>query len=154
MFLSSRVVLKGKPTVSRFFHQSSLLKMGANESSLKLFTFPDVADLISKPLPSQVTLIDVREPSELQSLGTIPQSINLPYKTHPDALSYSENVWKATFPDITKPSKENELIFYCAAGVRSKFAADKAAEQGYKNLGVYTGSFGDWLANKGTVEQV
>ena len=154
MFLSSKTILKSKPVTTRLFHQTFKPNMGATQSSLKLFTFSDVSDLISKPLPADVTLIDVREPSELQSLGTIPQSINLPYKTHPDALSYTENVWKDTFPGVEKPPKENELVFYCAAGVRAKYAADKAAEQGYEKLGVYTGSFGDWKANNGKIEQV
>ncbi|XBW37503.1 hypothetical protein QEN19_003084 [Hanseniaspora menglaensis] len=128
--------------------------MGSNQSSLKLYTFSDISSLISNPLPSNVTLIDVREPSELQSLGKIPQSVNLPYKTHPNALSYSENVWKDTFPGVEKPALENELIFTCAAGVRAKFAADIAAENGYQNLGVYSGSFGDWQANGGKIEQI
>lgn len=35
-------------------------------------------------------------------------------------------------------------MFYCKAGVRSRFAADLAKRAGYERVGEYRGSWVDW----------
>lgn len=140
---------------NRQFHTSNFLKMGSTPSSLKLYDFNSVNAIISSPeYPKNVTLVDVREPSELQQSGKIPGAINVPYKSQPTAFKYDQETWEENFAGVPKPALDQELVIYCAAGVRAKYAADIAAEAGYEKLGVYTGSFGDWVNNKGKTESV
>lgn len=47
----------------------------------KSTTVPKVVDFKQvKSLPDDILLIDVREPSELQQVGVLPKSINIPRK--------------------------------------------------------------------------
>lgn len=52
-----------------------------------------------------------------------------------------------------KPKAEQELIFYCKAGVRSSAAAQLAQQVGYQNVGEYRGSWLDWQKQGGRKEQ-
>lgn len=141
--------------VKRQFHTSNILKMGSNPSSLKLHDFNSVNTIIASPdYPKNITLVDVREFSELQKSGKIPGAINVPFNSQPSAFKYDQATWEESFANVPKPALDQELVFYCAAGRRAKAAADVAAEAGYENLGVYTGSFTDWQNNKGKTEAV
>ncbi|KAH3902808.1 uncharacterized protein SCDLUD_000399 [Saccharomycodes ludwigii] len=116
------------------------------------YTFEKISKLIAHPHPGQV-LVDVREPSELKNSGTIPGSLNIPYKSAPGSLNLPENEFKDLY-SFDKPSKTNELIFYCAAGLRAKAAAELAQSFGYNKIGVYPGSMNEWLAKSGKIEKV
>lgn len=47
------------------------------------------------------------------------------------------------------------MVFYCKAGVRARTAAQLALQAGYdpKRVGVYDGSWLDWVDNGGKVEK-
>lgn len=94
-------------------------------------------------------LVDVREPSEVQD-GRIPTAINIPIKSQPDALFLPAHEFEDRF-GFSKPDAEQELVFYCKAGVRSSAAAQLAQQVGYKNVSEYRGSWMDWVKQGGEV---
>lgn len=100
--------------------------------------------------PSKI-LVDVREPGELTSTGTIPHAINIPVSSSPQALFLPAEEFEDKF-GFEKPqsgSEAPELIFFCKAGVRSRAAAELARRAGYENVGEYGGSWLDWEKNGG-----
>lgn len=153
-----------KPSQSRFYSQ---------EKPSKIYTFEDVLyplhphtpscqPIINKPpqvqaltkSPSPKTiLIDTREPSELQSTGTIPGSLNIPVTSKPDAFFISPEEFEDRF-GFERPGKDREVVFYCKAGVRSRAAAGLAKQAGWENVGEYKGSWLDWEKNGGETERV
>lgn len=50
------------------------------------------------------------------------------------------------------PAKETEVVFYCKAGVRSRFAAETARRAGFAAVGEYRGSWIDWVGKGGREE--
>ena len=106
---------------------------------------------VSNRNTSRLTGPDVREPSEYQE-GYIPGAVNIPLKSQPDAIFLPEEEFEDRF-GFTKPSHEQEVIFYCRAGVRSSAAAGLARQQGYPNISDYRGSWLDWEKNGGKIEK-
>lgn len=112
----------------------------------KPYNFQDVKKLVQHPEQGKV-LVDVREPRELE-LYTMPSTINLPFQSAPSALSLSEDEFEDKF-QAPKPKNNEELIFFCAKGLRARAAEELARSYGFENTGVYEGSISDWLANGG-----
>jgi sulfur-carrier protein adenylyltransferase/sulfurtransferase len=77
------------------------------------------------------TVLDVREPDEYQE-GAIPGAIHIP-RGHLESQIESRIVDKST-----------PVMIYCAAGVRSAFAAQTMQELGYQNVESMAGGFGRW----------
>lgn len=118
-----------------------------SQSVAKLFKYEDVKDLVKNPekYPDSV-LIDVREPMEYKD-GHIPGALNVPFKSSPGALDMSEEEFEDSF-GFKKPSKDQNLVFYCLGGVRSTAAEELANSFGYPNRANYVGSYEDWVANE------
>ena len=95
---------------------------------------------------------DVREPSELIQTGYIPTAKNIPLKTSfTDALSLSAEDFEDRF-DFPRPDANQEVVFYCLGGVRSRMAAQMAREAGFAGaVGDYSGSWEDWIEKGGEV---
>lgn len=89
-----------------------------------------------------VPLIDVREPHEFEALS-IPGAINLPLSV---IESVGEN--RSIDQEIERilPEKQAAYALYCAAGVRSRTAAQKLLTLGYGNLYSLEGGLSAWLA--------
>lgn len=89
-----------------------------------------------------VPLIDVREPHEFEALS-IPGAINLPLSV---IESVGEN--RSIDQEIERvlPEKLAAYALYCAAGVRSRTAAQKLLTLGYGNLYSLEGGLSAWLA--------
>lgn len=51
-----------------------------------------------------------------------------------------------------KPTADQELVFYCKAGVRSSAAAGLARQVGYQKVGEYRGSWLEWTKKGGKAE--
>ncbi|CZR62364.1 related to D.melanogaster heat shock protein 67B2 [Phialocephala subalpina] len=133
-----------KPSQLRFYSQ--------DPKPSKFYTFEDVQALTKSPSPTTI-LIDTREPSELQSTGTIPGSLNIPVTSKPDAFFITPEEFEDRF-GFERPGKDTEVIFYCKAGVRSRAAAGLARQAGWVNVGEYAGSWLDWEKNGGEKEPV
>ncbi|KAI0888682.1 Rhodanese-like protein [Annulohypoxylon maeteangense] len=99
----------------------------------------------------RVTLIDVREPDELHKTGRIPGALNIPMMTHPDSFHISADDFRDRF-GFERPGDDDQVVFYCKAGVRSRAAAEIAMKAGWKNVGEYPGSWLDWCKNGGDVQ--
>lgn len=89
-----------------------------------------------------VPLIDVREPHEFEALS-IPGAINLPLSV---IESVGEN--RSIDQEIERvlPEKLAAYALYCAAGVRSRTAAQKLLTLGYGSLYSLEGGLSAWLA--------
>ena len=101
--------------------------------------------------PSLILYTDVREPTEYAA-GYIANAINIPVGSSPDALFMPSHEFEDKF-GFEKPKADQELIFYCKAGVRSSAAAQLAQQVGYEKVGEYRGSWLDWSKNGGRSER-
>ena len=118
----------------------------------KIYTYKDIQSLITNK-PPKIILIDVREPSELSSTGRIPTSLNVPLTSSPDFAFLPSAEFEDKF-SFARPGKEEEVIFYCKSGVRSKAAARLAVQGGFGGkVGEYPGSWKDWEGRGGEVER-
>ncbi|KAI1272579.1 Rhodanese-like domain-containing protein [Xylaria sp. FL0933] len=117
----------------------------------KIWTFEEIKSLTTTP-PPKPTLIDVREPSELSSTGRIPGALNIPITTSPDSFHISAEEFEDRF-GFPRPEKDDEVVFYCKAGVRSRAAAGIAREAGWKDVGEFPGSWVEWSGKGGDVER-
>lgn len=106
-----------------------------------------IKEMTANPSPTRV-LIDVREPHEFQA-GAIPTAVNIPIASSPDALLMPAHEFEDKF-EFDKPKADQEVVFYCKAGIRSHAAAEVARQAGYKKVGEYQGSWMDWVKNRGT----
>lgn len=79
-------------------------------------------------------MIDVREPDEVIQ-GMIPSAVNLPLSVLGNSLHLHHVAFKEKH-GFEKPTKDQELIFYCRSGKRSTSASDIAKRNGY-NKSVY-----------------
>jgi sulfur-carrier protein adenylyltransferase/sulfurtransferase len=79
----------------------------------------------------QVTFLDVREPEEYEQ-GTLPDAVHLP-------RGNLEFQVEGRLPDKAAP-----VIVYCAAGVRSAFAARTLGQLGYTDVVSMAGGFNRW----------
>ena len=75
-------------------------------------------------------LIDVREPDEVM-YGSIPSSVNLPLSQLEKAMKLEDGRFQKQFA-FAKPSKSQDIIVYCKAGVRAGSAIKYLQEKGYK----------------------
>ncbi|KAK5084047.1 Thiosulfate sulfurtransferase rdl2, mitochondrial [Exophiala xenobiotica] len=120
----------------------------------KSYAYQEIHDLVTDPQPNRI-LIDVREPSELLQTGRIPTAKAVPVSSAPDAFFMSEEDFETKF-GFPRPTEQDEVIFYCKAGVRSRQAALMAAQArppfGGK-FSNYNGSWLDWQKNGGGIEQ-
>ncbi|KAK2730662.1 rhodanese domain-containing protein [Colletotrichum kahawae] len=117
----------------------------------KLWSFEQMEKL-AKDGKSNVVIVDAREPGELVQTGCIPGAINIPVGTAPQSFHMTSE----DFEDLhgfKRPGRDQELIIYCKAGVRSRALASLAKEAGWKNVGEYPGSWLDWEKNGGPVEK-
>jgi rhodanese-related sulfurtransferase len=85
-----------------------------------------------------MVVVDVREPHEFAH-GHIPGSISMPLSTFDPAA----------LPD----DPDQQVVFSCAAGVRSLHAIAMAQAAGLNLDTHYAGGFKDWLMSGGAVER-
>lgn len=148
--------------VSRSFSIFPSLKQNAseyppNDSGIappKTYSYAEIQDLSSEPQPNRI-IIDVREPNELLQTGRIPTAKSIPISSAPDAFFMPAEDFETKF-GFPRPSEQDEVIFYCKAGVRSRQAsllAGQARPMFGGKVGNYPGSWVDWEKNGGKVER-
>lgn len=91
----------------------------------------------------KITLIDVREASELKETGTLPDSIHIPLGQVVKALKASDDEFEKMY-SAPKPKLDDELVFSCRGGKRSAQALQTALSQGYSNAKHYGGGWMDY----------
>ncbi|KAI8391369.1 Rhodanese-like domain-containing protein [Radiomyces spectabilis] len=87
-----------------------------------------------------LTLVDVREQHEIENQGQIYDSIHIPW----GLAEHDSNALVARF---LVHNKEIPLIIYCRSGRRSRLAAAKAIELGFKNVYDLQGGILNWIEN-------
>lgn len=117
----------------------------------KIYDFEEIKTL-SQDAESSIQIIDVREPGELASTGRIPGAKNIPITTSPDSFHITAEEFEDRF-GFERPSPEDEVVFYCKAGVRSRAAAGIAREAGWSKVGEYPGSWADWTGKGGKIQR-
>lgn len=99
------------------------------------------------------TIIDARssgrfnctetEPREGLRMGTIPNSINLPFTDLlENGLLQSKDSLEKAFSELA--NKDDAIIFSCGSGITACVLALGAEISGYKNISVYDGSWTEW----------
>ena len=86
---------------------------------------------------NKCNLIDIRDMTEIQKLGTIENSFHIPrglleFSIHPESAYVQNNQL-----DLNK-----ETVLFCAAGGRSALAAKTLKEMGFNNVSHIEGGFG------------
>lgn len=117
----------------------------------RIWSFEEVKKLTQEVEP-KVLVVDVREPGELKSTGRVPGAVNIPVTSQPDSFHISEEEFEDRF-GFPRPARDQEVVFYCKAGVRSRAAAGLAKDAGWSKVGEYPGSWLDWAEKGGKVER-
>jgi 3-mercaptopyruvate sulfurtransferase SseA len=94
----------------------------------------------------------VRTPLEIQQTGRIPTALNIPITTSADAFFISEEEFEERF-GFERPGKDDEVVFYCKSGVRSRGAAEIARSGGWTRVGEFEGSWLEWEGKGGEIEK-
>lgn len=85
----------------------------------------------------------VPEPREGLRMGTIPNSINLPFTDLlEEGVLKSKEVLEVLFNEKIK--RDKNIIFSCGSGITACVLALGAELSGYKNISVYDGSWTEW----------
>ena len=105
------------------------------------------ADYVAQ-LDGATYLIDVRTPEEYAA-GHIPGALNASYpKSTGGPCQAEENAssFRAAWAQLGIPT-DAHVVVYCRTGVRAAAAASALAEDGYRNVEVYEGSWTDWTSD-------
>ncbi len=108
------------------------------KSEIKEISPKEVSEKIKKN--AAVTLIDVREPEEWDG-GVVPGALTIPRGLL--ELQVEDDV----------PNRDQEIVVYCAGGVRSALAAKALNQLGYKNVTSMSGGFNGWKNNALPIQQ-
>lgn len=87
---------------------------------------------------------EVPEPREGLRMGTIPNSVNLPFTDLLENGLLKEEASLKTLFSNKIPNKEVSILFSCGSGITACVLALGAEIAGYKNLTVYDGSWTEW----------
>ncbi len=104
-----------------------------------------IQDVIKAAASGAVTVIDVREASEVQASGQAKGALHIPLatlamKADPKSPDYDARIAQG------KP-----IAVYCAVGGRAGMAATTLGRMGYEAINI--GGFGDWAAAGGPVSR-
>ncbi|MAU70216.1 MAG: hypothetical protein CMD40_03695 [Gammaproteobacteria bacterium] len=117
-----------------------LLQEANNE--IKRLSFDESLSMISE---SNTVIIDVREESEVHSLGIIKNAIHIPR----GLLEFTLVPNSSNNP--VKIDENTKILVYCAGGYRSALAAKTLKDLGFKN--VYNlGGYSEWIDNGGDIQ--
>jgi rhodanese-related sulfurtransferase len=99
---------------------------------------------------SQYVVVDVRSGGEIANTGKLSPSV---YSV-PIEVIMEHNIFQLNEDDFeeicgfAKPMPDETLVFTCAAGIRSVYACQFAAQAGYSKLVNYVGGSNDWFQPK------
>ncbi|PQE21394.1 rhodanese-like domain-containing protein [Rutstroemia sp. NJR-2017a BBW] len=124
---------------------------GEHLGPTKKYTFEQIQDIASSPDP-HTHIIDVRTPQEIEQTGRIPTALHICITTAADAWFISEEEFEERY-GFERPKKDDEVIFYCKSGVRSRGAAEVVRNAGWRKVGEFQGSWLEWEKKGGEVEK-
>ena len=97
---------------------------------------PSLPDVISRAARGEITLLDVRELSELQTTGKAEGALHVPLSLLP----------------LNELPKDKPVAVYCAAGARAGQAVQHLEAKGHEAWNI--GGFGHWASAGGPVVRV
>ena len=109
---------------------------------IKRLSFKEALEMLKN---TNTIIIDVREESEVMTLGVIKNAIHIPrglieFKLSPNSPNNPNGI-----------DQNTNLLIYCAGGYRSALAAKTLSDIGFKN--VYNiGGFQEWIDNGGDIQ--
>jgi rhodanese-related sulfurtransferase len=97
---------------------------------------------------SNIVLVDVRSPEEVQGSGLIPFAVNIPVNAVGTVLqaTFDADEFEDTFGSPKPDPDQDQLVFYCKSGARSAMACSLAEGMGFRGVVNYSGSWMDWAA--------
>jgi rhodanese-related sulfurtransferase len=97
---------------------------------------------------SQYCIIDVRTEEEVQATGKLGENVyTLPVQVIMQAKVFEMDPEAfEEFCQFSKPAMDETIVFSCAAGVRSVYACQFAAQAGYTKLINYAGGANEWFS--------
>jgi rhodanese-related sulfurtransferase len=107
--------------------------------------YASLLDVIKAAASGAVTVIDVREFSEVQASGQAKGALHIPLatlalKADPKSPDYDPRI-----------AQDKPIAVYCAVGGRAGMAAATLGRMGYETMNI--GGFGDWAAAGGPVSR-
>ena len=109
---------------------------------IKRLSFDESLEMIKN---KNTIIVDVREESEVMSLGVIKNAIHIPrglieFKLSPHSPNNQNDI-----------DQNTNLLIYCAGGFRSALAAKTLSDLGFTN--VYNiGGYQEWIDNGGDIQ--
>ena len=97
-----------------------------------------VQDLAYHLEDSETLLVDVRDLSERERSGAIPDSVHVSR----GLLEFKADPESPLIDDALRPDRR--LILYCGTGGRSALAAKTLLDMGYSDVASLAGGFGAW----------
>ncbi|KAG6023663.1 hypothetical protein E4U19_004216 [Claviceps sp. Clav32 group G5] len=145
---------KGATSTNSDAHAENRLQPGQ-------WSFKEMKELVAKNKGTNspgigVTIIDVRELYELEETGKIPGAIHIPLgrvEAFFHDLAHKHEVSEEEAHESDDPPAR-DMVFYCKAGVRAETAAQLARQMGFENVGVYHGSWLEWVREGGPAERL
>lgn len=120
----------GSARASRSFHASPISRSKdtswVNKGDV---TYKELKPITQAPT-GQETIIDVREPDEVQA-GIIPSAVNVPLSSFAKAFDKNGGVDFEKQFAFARPGFDDKLIFYCRSGKRSQQALELAQKNGW-----------------------
>jgi len=115
-------------------------QLGINIERQKIINGLDVDEFNHKIKSEEYQLIDLREINEIQKIGTIKNSLNIPFQDFLDSIK-------------TNSSKFNKnLLLFCAIGERSTLASQVIKSYNIINSYHLVGGFKEWIKKKMPVQ--
>ncbi|XP_013388926.1 thiosulfate:glutathione sulfurtransferase-like isoform X2 [Lingula anatina] len=96
-----------------------------------------------------IQLFDVRNPWEVEATGMIPQAINLPLGEIKAAFEMPPHKFEALYKAEQPEPEDDNIVFYCRSGVRSRNAMNTVHELGFGKARHYIGGWNGWAERKG-----
>lgn len=117
-----------------------------NEANAEVETL-SVADAMKAAGSSDVLIVDIRDPREIERDGRIPGA----FSCTRGMLEF----WIDPQSPYAKPvfQEDRKFVFYCAGGLRSALAAKTAQDMGLKPVAHIAGGFAAWRDAGGPVEK-
>lgn len=94
-------------------------------------------------------LIDVRNRTELNTVGQIPKSVCLPLHEVDLAFDLSDEDFLARYKFPKPQGDRKDIVLTCRSGRRVLVADSIMKTKGFPHLRIYSGSFKDWVKQDG-----
>ena len=97
---------------------------------------------------TDIVLVDIRDPRELERDGKVPGAFHAPRGMLEFWIDPESPYHKPVF------AQDKKYVFFCAGGLRSALAAQTAQSMGLKPVAHIRGGFGAWKKAGGPVEEM